>query len=285
MGSPKPNLNEDEIVERIRRTLAGGIEVAPAGDDCAFLTIPVGNAIQVSVDTVVGGVHVDLALCSANDVGYKALMSALSDLAAVGARPLAALVAMCVPDRDATDLALGVTAGLADASGAAGCPVVGGDISSAGELMVSVTVIGTTDGEAPVARSGAHGGDAIFVSGPLGASAGGLRVLRDPIGSLAMSEEAAARDLIEHYRRPVAHLAQGLAARRCGAHAMIDVSDGLALDLHRLCDASGVGFALDEVPVATGATLDEALGGGEDYVLVMTVAPGDVDALMANFRA
>ncbi len=84
------------------------------------------------------------------------------------------------------------------------------------------------------------------------------------------------------YRRPVARLAEGEAARMAGAHAMIDVSDGLALDLHRLADASGVGFALDAVPVAEGATLEEALGGGEDYELIVAVDPRDVEAYVAR---
>ncbi len=287
MGSPKPNLNEDEVVERIRGTLLGGIEVVAPGDDAALITIPVGNSIQVSVDTVVEGVHVDLALCSANDVGYKALMSALSDLAAMGARPLAALVALCVPGHGEADLALEVTSGLADASAQTACPVVGGDVSSAPELMVSVTVIGTTDGDAGVTRAGALVGDVIMVSGPLGGSAGGLRVLRARRRLRGATDEAPREALAEAlaatYRRPVARIAEGIAARRGGVHAMIDVSDGLALDLHRLCDASGVGFALDSVPIAPGATLDEALGGGEDYVLVMTVAPSEEAAVMAHF--
>ncbi len=87
------------------------------------------------------------------------------------------------------------------------------------------------------------------------------------------------------YRRPVARLGEGSVARRGGAHAMIDVSDGLALDLHRLADASEVGFALDTVPVAQGATVEEALGGGEDYELLLTVDPGATDAVDAAFAA
>ncbi len=87
------------------------------------------------------------------------------------------------------------------------------------------------------------------------------------------------------YRRPVARLADGEAARLAGAHAMIDVSDGLALDLHRLADASGVGFALDAVPIAEGATLADALGGGEDYELIVAVDPSDVETYGARCAA
>ena len=152
---------------------------------------------------------------------------------------------------------------------------MGGDVSSAGELVVAVTVLGTVPERArPVSRSGALPGDVVVVTGPCGGSAAGLRRLRagDP-----------GADARQAYRRPVARLREGTVARENGAHAMIDVSDGLALDLHRLADASGVGFSLDDVPVAADATLDEALGGGEDYQLLFTVAEADADALAARF--
>jgi thiamine-monophosphate kinase len=244
------------------------------------VAVPGGGSIVVSVDSVVDGVHVDLALCSAADVGWKAVMGALSDLAAMGARPLAALVALCAPESESGDgaLALGVMAGVAEAATAAGCPVVGGDVSSSGRLVVTVTVIGTTDGETPVARSGAVAGDVILVSGPCGRSAGGLRQLRAGTAPGTGGLGAA-------YRRPVARLAEGVLIRQSGAHAMIDVSDGLALDLHRLADASRVGFEFGSVPVAPGATLDEALGGGEDYELLVAVDHGRIEALSSAFAA
>jgi len=164
--------------------------------------------------------------------------------------------------------------GVAEASTATGCPVAGGDVSAAGELVVAVTVLGTVEGDGTaVSRSGASAGDAVLVTGPCGGSAAGLRELRAGAGS--GSGEA--------YRRPVARLREGEAARRAGVHAMIDVSDGLALDLHRLADASGVGFALDEVPVAEGANLEEALGGGEDYELLIALDEGASGALVHDF--
>src|SRR5271168_1228983 len=251
-------LVEDETLQRIRHALGNGIEGGGLRDDAAVLDLPAGGPLVVSVDSVVEGVHVDLALCSPGDVGWKALMGALSDLAAMGAAPLAALVALCVPGGAGDgELALGVMAGVAEASAAGGCPVVGGDVSEGGEVMVAVTVLGTVDpeGPAPVSRAGAQPGDAVLVTGPCGGSAAGLRVLR--AGGLSDADEPEA-GLARAYRRPVARLREGQAARRAGAHAMIDVSDGLALDLHRLADASRVGFELDAVPVAPGATLDEA---------------------------
>jgi thiamine-monophosphate kinase len=274
-------LVEDETVQSIRGVLGSGIEAFGLRDDAGMVAVPGGGPVVASVDSVVEGVHVDLALSSPADMGWKAVMGALSDLAAMGSAPFGALVALCVTGGSGEgELALGIMSGVAEASAASGCPVVGGDVSSAGSVMVAVTVLGTVpDGGEPVARSGAAPGDVILVTGPCGGSAAGLRMLRTvSAGSGELDAEAA-------YRRPVARLREGAAARRLGAHAMIDVSDGLALDLHRLADASGVGFRLDDVPVAAGATLDEALGGGEDYELVFTVSPAVVDEVSASFAA
>ena len=282
-------VGEDELLHSIRGRLGNGIELFGLRDDAGVISTPGGESLVVSVDSVIEGVHFDLSFCAPSDVGWKALMQALSDLAAMGAQPLGALIALGVPGDRAfggaggggggsgggVPLALGVTDGIAEASAASGCPIVGGDVSSAGDLVVAVTVLGTVPGGgSPVSRSGARPGDAVMVTGPCGGSAAGLRALR------AGAPDADAR---RSYRRPVARLAHGAVARESGAHAMIDVSDGLALDLHRLADASGVGFSLEDVPVAAHATLDEALGGGEDYELLLTVAEGDVDALAARF--
>jgi thiamine-monophosphate kinase len=259
--------------------LENGIDAFGLGDDAAVLGLPAGRPLAVSVDSVVEGVHVDLALSSPADVGWKALMGALSDLAAMGAAPLAALVALCVPGGAGDgELALGVMAGVAEASVAAACPVVGGDVSGSEQLVVSVTVLGTTDqaGPGPVSRAGALPGDALLLTGPCGGSAAGLRALR-------AGEAADGASSVRAYRRPVARLDEGGIARRCGAHAMIDVSDGLALDLHRMADASGVGFRLDEVPAAPGATLRDALGGGEDYELLIAVGGVDADTVVDAF--
>jgi thiamine-monophosphate kinase len=252
--------------------LGNGIEAFGLRDDAAVLGFEGGGPLIVSVDSVVEGVHVDLSLCSPGDVGWKALMGALSDLAAVGASPVGALVALCVPGETGDgELALAVMAGVAEASAASGCPVVGGDVSGAAELVVVVTVLGAvTGGPPPVARAGARGGDTLVVTGPCGGSAAGLRELR---AAGATDEDG----LAAAYRRPVARLREGELARAGGAHAMIDVSDGLALDLHRLADASGTGFELVAIPVAPGATEDEALGGGEDYELLVALAAADAD--------
>src|ERR1700735_4527348 len=230
-------VQEDEVLQRIRRMLENGIEALGLRDDAAVLDVPAGGPLVVSVDSVVEGVHVDLSLCSPGDLGWKALMGALSDLAAMGAAPLAALVALCVPGGSGLgELALGVMEGMAEASALAGCPVVGGDVSESGVLGVAGTVLGTVeDGGAPVPRSGARPDDVLLLTGPCGGSAAGLRAPRSGAGAGAA------------YRRPLARLREGQVARLHGAHAMIDVSDGLSLDLHRPGDASGVGVRAGRV--------------------------------------
>ncbi len=114
--------------------VGNGIGAFGLRDDAAVVDVPGGGSVVVSVDSVVEGVHVDLSVCTAADVGWKALMGALSDLAAMGASPLGALVALCVPGGAGHgEVALGVMGGVAEASTATGCPVVGGDVSAAGE--------------------------------------------------------------------------------------------------------------------------------------------------------
>jgi thiamine-monophosphate kinase len=149
--------------------LGNGIEAFGLRDDAAVVGFPGGGPLVASVDSVVEGVHVDLSISSPGDVGWKALMGALSDLAAVGATPVGALVALCVPGGTGRgELALAVMAGAAEASAAGGCPVVGGDVSEAGQLAAAVTVLGTTetDGRPPVGRAGARLGDIVLVTGP-----------------------------------------------------------------------------------------------------------------------
>ena len=241
------------------------------GDDAAVVRGSPGWLL-LAADLVVAGVHADLELVSVADLGWKAMAVNVSDIAAMGGGPGHALVSVAGPP--GTDLGA-LYDGLTAAATEYGCPVVGGDLSAADVLVVSVAVTGTVepDGPAPVLRSGARAGDAVLVTGPLGGSAAGLAALR----------AGRAGPATVRHRRPRARVAEGRAARLAGATAMIDVSDGLGLDLWRVAEASGVGMALDAVPVAEGATVDDALGGGEDYELAFT-AP-DPDRVRAAFAA
>ncbi len=233
-------------------------------------------------DAVVAGVHADLDLVGLDDMGWKALVASLSDIAAMGGAPAYALVTVAGP-LGSVDIDL-LYDGLAEAAGAYACPIVGGDLSAAPVLMVSVAMVGDGgDGdEWLVLRSGAGAGDTIFVTGALGSSSAGLEALRT-------GRATELPDLALAHRRPRPRLAEGAAARRAGATAMIDVSDGLAADLRHVADASGVGVVLDRVPVAIGVSRvsDEpeavALGGGEDYELVFTAPdPARVEAEFAG---
>ena len=237
---------EFALIERLR------VRFPTIGDDAAVVDPPEGPLL-LAADAVVAGVHTppDLPL---NELGWKAVVVNVSDIAAMGGRPLHLLVTVAAPA--GTDLDR-LFDGIAEASQAYLCPVVGGDLTTAESLAVSVAVTGTVDGS-PVLRSGATAGEWIYVTGPLGAAAASGWT-----------------------RRPHARVAEGVDARGAGATAMIDVSDGLGVDLGHIADASGIGFALEEIPIAPGATLEQALTGGEDYELVFT-AP--VAALRLGFR-
>ena len=208
------------------------------------------------------GLHWDPALAGPDEAGWKALAVNVSDVAAMGGRPLHAVVTVAVPAGRAGDLDR-LYDGLEAAAKALDCPIVGGDLTGGPALVVTVAVTGTVDG-APVLRSGARPGDLLLVTGPLGAAAAAL-----------------------HQRRPAERVAprvaEGVAARLGGASAMLDLSDGLLLDLRRLAEASGVGVVVDDVPVAAGATREEALGGGDDYELLLA-APSEGD-LRAAFTS
>lgn len=232
------------------------------GDDAAVVDVG-GGRIVVAADAVVAGVHADLSLTTAADLGWRALAVNVSDLAAMGCAATRAVVTIAAPDAAAVDA---VYEGLAEAAATLGCPIVGGDLTSGPLLVVSATVLGDAAvTPAPVRRAGAHAGEELWVSGPLGAAAAGLRLLR--------TGDATADEVMAH-ARPQPRTAEGVAARELGATAMIDVSDGFVADLAHLLDASGLGAVLDEVPVAPGATRAEALSGGDDYELVWACPAG-----------
>ena len=263
-------------IDRIDARLHAATGPAPPGevwigDDAAVVGVG-GGVIVVAADALVAGVHADFDLTSRADLGWKALAVNVSDIAAMGCEPRRALVTVSSPSVGEVDE---LYEGLAAASAAMACPVVGGDLTSGPVLAVSVTVIG--DGAVipePVLRSGARPGDDVWVSGPLGAAAAGLRALR------------AGRDaplLVAAHARPVPRVPEGTAARVLGASAMVDVSDGFAADFGHLLDRSGVGAELDELPVAEGASHEDAIAGGDDYELIWCAPPSA--AITSGFAA
>jgi len=266
---------EFAAIDRLRRRLPspppGELWV---GDDAAVVT-PQPGPLLLTTDMAVAGVHGDLSVIGADDFGWRAMVAAVSDVAAMGGRPGHAVVAVAVPPGADLDA---LYDGLAAAASEHGSPIVGGDLTAGPTLVVAVAVTGWLRGPEPAVRRGGAGpGDALFVTGPLGGSAVGLRTLRAQAGAGdgAAAPVAAIDGVGEAHRRPRARLAEGETARLAGASAMIDVSDGLAADLGHLADESGVGVVLDDVPCAPGATVLDALGGGEDYELVLaTPEPG-----------
>ena len=252
--APGPDRDEFDLIDALRARFAAagpplGASDLGIGDDAAVVGLPGAGRVVLATDLVVGGVHVDLRTSSPEDVGWKALMVAVSDLGAMGCEPSHVLLSVAAPAGFPVER---LGDGVADAAAVAGCAVVGGDLSSSpATLVVSVTAVGPEgDGSPPLRRSGARPGDRLLVTGPLGASAAGLRLLSAGDGRPVPDVLAAA------HRRPVARLREGVVARGAGAVAAVDVSDGLATDVVHLAGASGVGLdlALDPAAVAGGAT-------------------------------
>lgn len=254
------------------------------GDDCAVVA---GNGIALSSDMSVEGVHFRRDWLSMREIGWRAAAAALSDLAAVAARPIGVLVSLGLPAGDAGDPAVEVMEGVREAAESVGGTVLGGDVTrSPGPLVVDVTVVG--EAPRPVLRSGAVPGDEVWVTGELGAAAAA-------VASLLRGEAPppGARERFAH-PRPRVQEARWLAGRGL-LHAMVDVSDGLAGDAAHLSAAGGVAILLSPaaIPVHTAArvaarddaeALRLALGGGEDYELCFTAPVGAVAGHSIDFE-
>lgn len=271
--------SEQARVELLARVLGAGARSDGSygiGDDAAVLGAP-SEPLVWTIDAAVEGVHFRREWLAFEDIGYRATMAAASDLAAMGARPLGLLSGLVLPnDVDDGDLEA-LARGQQRAAERLGVRVLGGNLARGTELSVTTTALGCV--AEPLRRDGARPGDALFLAGPVGLAAAGLRLA---MGSLAPHTDAARRALAA-FRSPEARIAAGRAARPF-AHAAIDVSDGLARDLAHVARASGVRVVLDprtfvsEVLVEIAAELGEAplalaLHGGEDYALVVAAPP------------
>ncbi|MBO0979461.1 thiamine-phosphate kinase [Microbacterium sp. SD291] len=275
------DLSEGEILRAILvRTAPGSHTLIGPGDDAAVIAAPSGTVVATT-DTLVHGPDFRLAWSSGYDLGWKAAAVNLADVAAMGARPTALLVALAVP----RDLRLSFVERLADgfreacAALAPGCAVVGGDLTVSDVLTVAVTALGDLEGRRAVTRDGASPGEVVAVAGELGHAARGLAVLfgrfRDgetpipvDLARLAEGESSA----LSAQLRPNPPIGLGPVAATAGATAMMDISDGLALDARRLAAASGVTIALDRA--ALGDDPARALAGGEDHALLATFPSG-----------
>lgn len=240
------------------------------GDDMAVLHPP--TSLLLATDAFVENVHFTREFGSLADAGWKALARNLSDVAAMGGLPVAAVASVVGATRVELEALYDGVLACADEFA---CPIVGGDLSGGPAIIVTIAIVGDASVDRPVLRSGARVGDRFFLTRATGAASAGLRELRRDLGATGPR--------VESYRRPVPRLGEGRAARRGGATAMIDISDGLGLDLHRLCLASGVGALLEALPVAHGATEEDALAGGDDYELCFS-APS-IEEIMTAFAS
>jgi thiamine-monophosphate kinase len=255
------------------------------GDDAAILRVPGDAELVVSVDTIVAGRHFPLE-SDARSVGHRALAVNLSDLAAMGAAPAWATLALTLPSADAEWLAR-FSSGFSDLANAHGVALVGGD-TTAGPLTISVQIMGHVPCGAALRRSGAQAGDILAVTGTLGDAGAGLALAT---GALTTKDTAAARELARRFEYPAPRVEFGVAARGLASAAM-DLSDGLAGDLPKLASASGLAAHVDVERLPLSRALQSAsspeqarafaLGGGDDYELLVAVPPRYLDELVAR---
>lgn len=276
MGQTVAEVGERKLIERIRLRFppAPAFVTVGIGDDAAVVE-PERNRLEVlTTDCQVEGVHFDQTFVGAADIGHKALAVNLSDLAAMGAAPRVALLSLVLPPALPVTSLDALVDGMADLAARARIVIVGGNIArSPGPLIVDVTVTGSVHGRRVLTRAGARAGDDLYVSGTLGGAAAGLRMLSN---NASRRGELAGDPCVVRYLRPEPRLRLGLMlGRNRAARACVDLSDGLADGIRQLGEASGVGAIIeaDAVPLERGATLRDALGGGEDYELLFAVSP------------
>ena len=258
-------MHETQIVARLRRLAESGHRnrsiVKGIGDDCAILRPRVNEDLVFTTDFVLEGRHFTLETHKAADVGHKALARSLSDLAAMGSEPVFCLVSLAVPASVRPSWIDGFYKGLLALGDKYGIALAGGDLARFDKVVADVICCGRVPRGKALVRGGAKPGDSIYVTGELGASAHGFATKRG---------RAWRRHL-----RPEPRIAAGIALRKLGVSAAMDLSDGLSLDLRRLCVESNAGAEIEAaaLPVARGASEAEALHGGEDYELLFTASP------------
>ncbi len=284
-------LDEFRLIGAIKRAVRGPIDPRVEigiGDDAAVLSVKSGRLVATT-DALVEGVHFRFDMSRPADVGSKAAAVNLSDLAAMGARPLALLVALEVPNAMADRDVVSAMRGLAQVAAIFGASVVGGNVSSGPVFTMTVTALGEPCAGRVLTRAGAQPGDVVMVGGPLGSGALGLDLLEHNRGKVRTYPE-----LVRRYRRPEPQVELGMRlAAEPGVDAAIDLSDGLASDLGHVLAASCCGARIDadRIPMHVQALryarlrgLDArivALTGGDDYLLLVAAKPEVVTSLLS----
>jgi thiamine-monophosphate kinase len=264
--------------DAIRRMLeTWGAKARGIGDDAAVLDIPAGERLVVSTDASVEDVHFRRPWLSAMEIGARATSAALSDLAAMAATPRGLLLAMAVPPDWRGELE-DIARGVGRSAERAQCPIVGGNISSSSVLSLTITVLGST--EHPLHRDRARDGDIIFVTGMLGGPQAAVAAF--------MAGRVPGPDYRARFASPTARVREARWLADRGAHAAIDISDGLLADAAHVAVASNVTLDVDAdaVPRMDGVSVEDALVGGEEYELLVSAPPSaaiDVDAFQREF--
>ena len=289
------DLGENRIVARFRALASGSLTpdvIVGPGDDAAVLAADADRLLLLACDMMVEGVHFRRHWARPWQLGWKAMAQNISDIAAMGGRPFAAVASIAAPGDLPEEAAAGIAEGLVAASSRYGASLVGGDlVGSTGPVVIDVAITGWVPRDRLLLRRGARPGDALLVTGQLGAAAAGLAALQH---GLPQAESPLLAEALRAHHEPQPRLeeAQAIAAARL-ATAMMDLSDGLADDLPRLCQQSGVGARINAaaIPIAPASSfvahslglsdLRLALSGGEDYQLLLTCPPQAVQALAA----
>jgi thiamine-monophosphate kinase len=271
------DVGEFGLISRITAGLgAGGAVRLGVGDDAAVLRL-VGD-LAVSTDTMVENVHFRRSWSGPEDVGRKAVAACVADAEAMGAVPIGVVISLALPPETPTDWVDGFATGVRAECEKAGAQLVGGDLTAAALIVVTVTVLADQGGVAPVTRGGARPGDVVAFVGRLGWAAAGLAVLTRGFRSPGA--------VVVAHRVPEVPYGEGRIAAEAGATAMIDVSDGLLADLGHVAKASGVRIELDSAAFEIAEpqqAVAAALGGGDPLVFQLT--GGDDHALVATFAA
>lgn len=273
--------DEFAYIDYIRRSCAAlpdnGIE--GIGDDCAVLPIGNGEALVMTADLLVEDVHFLRQATSPQMLGHKSLAVNLSDVAAMGARPVATLLSVALPKSTDQKWAEGFIDGYRALSERFGVSLIGGDTTASPDrIAINVTAIGRAPLQNIKRRRDAMPGDIIAVTGPLGTSAAGLKDI------LAGRYDTAAAT---RHKSPMPHVDEGIwLGRHTEVHAMMDLSDGLASDLGHILDLSHAAASIDcEAIPHPDATLEEAVCGGEDYCLLLTAAAEGFETLSRDFES
>ena len=244
------------------------------GDDAAIVEVPAGEKLVITTDTSVDGVHFRHEWLNHFEIGYRATAAALSDLAAMAARPLGVVIALTLPEADRVE-ARALATGIREGASAVLCPILGGDLSSGKTLSLTITALGSV--ARPLSRAGAKPGQRVYVTGSLGGPAAAVR-------AWLAGQEPTERDR-ERFANPIPRIEPAVGLAQRGATSAIDISDGLIADLGHVAAASKVCIEIDvdRIPRVDGVSALEAANSGEEYEIVATAPAIDVEAFAEEF--